>query len=141
MKTQGNTILITGGNSGIGKSLALKLHRAGNKVIVTGRRAAALDELTAAAPEIASYVLDVRDASEIKDFAHRVVAEHPDLNVLVNNAGVMRRDLGDAEETVFTNLLSPIRLTNALLVERVKFQRWAEAEGRFDKVLAALNGG
>jgi uncharacterized oxidoreductase len=148
MKTQGNTILITGGNSGIGKSLALKLHRAGNKVIVTGRRAAALDELTAAAPGIASYVLDVRDASEIKDFAHRVVAEHPDLNVLVNNAGVMRaedasaeRDLGDAEETVFTNLPGPIRLTNALLVERVKFQRWAEAEGRFDKVLAALNGG
>jgi uncharacterized oxidoreductase len=148
MKTQDNTILITGGNSGIGKSPALKLHRAGNKVIVTGRRAAALDELTAAAPGIASYVLDVRDASEIKDFAHRVVAEHLDLNVLVNNAGGMRaedasaeRDLGDAEETVFTNLLGPIRLTNALLVERVKFQRWAEAEGRFDKVLAALNGG
>lgn len=247
MKTQGNTILITGGNSGIGKSLALKLHEAGNKVIVTGRRAAALDELVATAPGIASYVLDVRNAAEIQDFARRVVADHPDLNVLVNNAGIMRlenaaaeRDLGDAEETVLTNLLGPIRLTNALighllgkadavivnvssglafvplaaaptysatkaaihsysvalrvklkgkvevievvppgirteltpgqsqrehympleqyidetmallqsqstpceiLVDRVKFQRWAEAEGRFDKALVALNGG
>jgi uncharacterized oxidoreductase len=122
MKTQGNTIVITGGSSGIGRSLALRFHEAGNQVIVTGRRAAALSELTAAAPGIASYLLDIRDASEIQDFARRVVTDHPDLNVLVNNAGIMRledasaeRDLGDAEETVLTNLLGPIRLTNALI--------------------------
>lgn len=247
MKMQGNTILITGGSSGIGRSLALKLHGAGNKVIVTGRRTDALDELTRSAPGIVPYVLEMRDAAAIQDFARRVVAEQPDLNVLVNNAGIMRvedasveRDLEDAEETVVTNLLGPIRLTNALighlrskadavvvnvtsglafvplaaaptysatkaalhsysvalrvklagavevvevvppgirteltpgqsrreqfmpldqyidetmallqtqptppeiLVERVKFQRWAEVEGRFDRTLAALNGG
>lgn len=122
MKTQGNTILITGGNSGIGRSLAIRLHEAGNKVIVTGRREDALRELTSLHPGIKSYILDVRSPSDIADFATRVAADHPDLNVLVNNAGIMRvenaaagRDLGDAEETILTNLLGPIRLTNALV--------------------------
>jgi uncharacterized oxidoreductase len=122
MKTTGNTILITGGNSGIGRALAHRFHDAGNRVIVTGRRRAALDEAIAGRERMSAYVLDVEDAVAIRAFASEVAASHPTLNVLVNNAGIMRseglaseRDLADAEATVATNLLAPIRLTNALM--------------------------
>jgi uncharacterized oxidoreductase len=122
MKTSGNTILITGGGSGIGEALAHRWHDAGNVVVVSGRRREALDQAVAGRPSMHAMALDVEDAAAVADFARRVVAEHPALNVLVNNAGIMRfealdrsRDLGDAEETIATNLLGPIRLTNALI--------------------------
>jgi uncharacterized oxidoreductase len=122
MKTSGNTILITGGGSGIGEALAHRWHDAGNVVVVSGRRREALDRAVAGRPSMHAMALDVEDAAAVADFARRVVAEHPALNVLVNNAGIMRfealdrsRDLGDAEKTIATNLLGPIRLTNALI--------------------------
>lgn len=122
MKLSGNTILVTGGGSGIGEALARRFHDLGNKVIVAGRRQEALERATAGRPNMAAMTLDVDSAKGVEDFARRVVAEHPDLNVLINNAGIMRyeplerqRDLVDAEATVVTNLLGPIRLTNALI--------------------------
>lgn len=122
MKTSGNTILITGGASGIGRELAERFHAQGNVVIIAGRRRAHLDAVTAAHPGIVGYQLDVADAAGIAAFAATVTAAHPDLNVLVNNAGIMAaedltraRDLADAEATITTNLLGPIRLTNALI--------------------------
>jgi uncharacterized oxidoreductase len=123
MKLSGNTILITGGGSGIGRGLAEELHKLGNQVIVAGRRKQALDETTAANPGMKSVTFDVENAASIRDFAAQVTAEFPALNVLINNAGIMRRenllaqqdDLADAEATVATNLLGPIRLTAALL--------------------------
>ncbi len=119
MKTSGNTILVTGGSAGIGRELAEEWHRAGNKVIASGRNRAALDELAAANPGIVVEVLDIADAKAVAGFAQKIAAEHPDLNVLVNNAGIMHFeqgvDLAKAEETVETNLLGPIRLTAALL--------------------------
>lgn len=122
MKPSGNTILITGGSGGIGGSLASRFHALGNAVIVTGRRRDALDALVAAHPGMAAYVLDVEDAAAIAAFAAEVVAAHPALNVLINNAGIMRledigasRDLAAAEATIATNLLGPIRLTDALV--------------------------
>jgi uncharacterized oxidoreductase len=122
MKTSGNTILITGGNSGIGRALAHRFHDAGNHVIVTGRRRAALDEAIAGRAGMSAYVLDVEDGAAIRAFVGQVTSNHPGLNVLINNAGIMRtedltseRDLADAEATVVTNLLAPIRLTNALM--------------------------
>jgi len=123
MKPSGNTILITGGTSGIGRELAQKFQALGNNVIIAGRRKALLDEVIAANPGMAGYVLDIEDPAAIRDFSARVTADHPGLNVLFNNAGIMKAedltagtmDLGIVESTITTNLLGPIRLTAALL--------------------------
>jgi uncharacterized oxidoreductase len=123
MNISGNTILITGGGTGIGRALAEALHAQGNHVIIAGRRKEALDATTAANPGMASIILDVEDPAAIRDFAGRIMAAHPRLNVLINNAGIMRPenlqaqqgDLRDAEATITTNLLGPIRLIAALL--------------------------
>ena len=122
MKTSGNTILITGGASGIGRELAERFQAQGNTVIIAGRRRDRLDAVTEANPGMVGYVLDIEDKTGIDAFAATVIAAHPDLNVLINNAGIMlfedltrSRDLADAEAMVTTNLLGPIRLTNALI--------------------------
>ncbi|MEU3786585.1 SDR family NAD(P)-dependent oxidoreductase [Streptomyces sp900129855] len=122
MKMTGNTILITGGTSGIGLGLALRLHEAGNKVVVAGRRKELLDEITAEHPGIDALVLDVADPDSIARARETVAASHPGLNVLVNNAGIMLPEnlldpagLTVAEDHVATNLLGTIRMTYAFL--------------------------
>ena len=123
MKPSGNTILITGGGSGIGRGLAEALHALGNQVIIAGRRRHALDETTAANSGMKSLTVDMQDPSSLRAFAAQAIAEFPALNILINNAGIMRRenlleqqpDLADAEAIVATNLLGPIRLTAAVL--------------------------
>ena len=122
MKQSGNTILIAGGTSGIGRALAERFHAAGNQVIIAGRRQGLIDEVAAANPGMRGYTLDIDSAAGIESFANDVLAQNPELNVLINNAGIMRfedaaalRDLADAEATITTNLLGPIRLTTALI--------------------------
>ncbi len=122
MKLGGNTILITGGGSGIGAALAQRFHDRGNTVIVAGRRAVALAATIAGRADMHAVTLDVDSAEGVEEFAARVLAAHPDVNVLINNAGIMRsedvatrRDLADAEATVVTNLLGPIRLINGFI--------------------------
>jgi uncharacterized oxidoreductase len=121
MNITGNTILITGGGSGIGRGLAESFHQLGNQVIIAGRRRQFLDEVTSANPGMESATLDIADAASIRDFAAKITKDYPGLNVLVNNAGIMRAEklkraeLADSEAIITTNLLGPIRLTAALL--------------------------
>ncbi len=123
MKTTGNHILITGGGSGIGRGLAEAFHTLGNQVIIAGRRQQVLDDTTDTNPGMASYVVDLQDPVEIRNFAVQISRDFPALNVLINNSGIMRAenllaqpdDLADMEASVATNLLGPIRLTAALL--------------------------
>jgi uncharacterized oxidoreductase len=127
MNTTGNTILITGGGSGIGRGLAEAFHKLGNHVIIAGRRKQALDETVAANPGLSSAVLDIEKAASIRAFATRLTTNFPALNTVIHNAGIIRpenllaqppnqsQDLADAEAIITTNLLGPIRLTAALL--------------------------
>lgn len=132
MKLTGNTILITGGGSGIGRGLAEAFHAAGSQVIISGRRQAALDAVTQANPGMNSVVFDIADGAGIPAFVERLLAEHPTLNAVLNNAGVMTPEdvkaggyLEAAEETIAINLLGPIRLTAALLPHLLAQERSA----------------
>ena len=123
MKISGNTLLITGGGTGIGRGLAAALHARGNKIIIAGRRQSILQETAAAYPGMAYAVLDIEDRDAIGPFASKLIADHPDLNGVLHSAGIMcnenllasQIDMDDAEATVAINLLGPIRLNAALL--------------------------
>src|SRR5690606_28844107 len=106
---------------GIGRKLAQRFNELGNTVIIAGRRMERLEETIGGRERMHAIVLDVGDQEAIESFARGVIAAYPSLNVLINNAGIMRRenltatrDLYDAEQTITANLLGPIRLTNAL---------------------------
>lgn len=122
MKLSGNTVFITGGGSGIGRGIAEAFHARGNKVIISGRRRNALAEVIAANPGMAAMELDITDPASIAHAAERLIAEHPDLNVLINNAGIMLPDQAGGRlddkllvDTIATNLTGPIRMTSALI--------------------------
>ena len=128
MKLTGNTIFVTGGTSGIGRALGEALHARGNQVIISGRRKALLDEVTAANAGMKSVELNVEDPASIEAVAQRLIAEFPALNVVINNAGIMKPDAvaGKVDDAVVssivtTNLLGPIRMTSAL-IEHLKKQ-------------------
>ena len=128
MKLEGNTIFITGGGSGIGRALAEALHQRGNKVIISGRRKSHLAQTVAANPGMESIELDVSDPASIHRVANKLIANHPTLNVLINNAGIMQIDDSSAAiddelitSTITTNLVGPVRLTGAL-IEHLKRQ-------------------
>ncbi len=123
MKISGNTVLITGGTSGIGRGLAEALHDRGNRVIVAGRRRAQLDEICAERPGLVGFTMDVDGPRSIAQVASQVRERFPDLNVLVANAGVSAsEDLkGDswntstAEKLIATNVVGAVRTIAAFL--------------------------
>ena len=122
MKLTGNTILITGGGSGIGRGLAEALHQHKNLVIISGRRKDRLIEVAKANPGMAWVELNIEDPVNISAVAAKMTAEYPDLNVLINNAGIMNIDDASTAidekllvSTLATNLMGPIRMTGALI--------------------------
>jgi len=128
MKITGNTILITGGGSGIGRGLAEAFHAKGNQVVIAGRRKKLLDETVAENPGMKAVVLDIENSDAIKSFAEKLKKDYPALNVVIHNAGIMKPETlqngatADAEAMVATNLLGPIRLNAALLPFLLKQQ-------------------
>ncbi len=128
MQLTNNTILITGGGSGIGRGLAEALHRLGNQVIISGRRQQLLDQVTSANPGMHSICFDVSSAQETREAVKALLQRFPSLNVLINNAGIMplddpSRELVDADisQVTETNFVAPIRLTS-YLIEHLKRQ-------------------
>ncbi|MFC3214851.1 SDR family oxidoreductase [Novosphingobium panipatense] len=122
MKMHGNTILVTGGGSGIGEALAQRFHDAGNTVIVAGRRKEALDAACEGRADMHALVLDVESAEGVRAFVEEALERFPALNVVVNNAGIMHyerldrsRDLALAEAIITTNLVGPIRLIDGFV--------------------------
>jgi uncharacterized oxidoreductase len=132
MNISGNTIFIPGSTSGIGLALALELQSRGNTVIIGGRRADRLKQITADHPGLDSVVIDTTDPASIASAAQQVLARHPDLNVLIPMAGIMRVEdwnqpddfLASAESVITSNVLGPIRLI-AAFIEHLQAQQAA----------------
>lgn len=118
MNLRGNTILITGGASGIGYALAERFLASGNEVVVCGRREDKLREASEKLPRIHTRVADVAEEAERIALFEWATGAFPDLNVLINNAGIQRRvDLTENERWSETrmelavNLEAPIHLS------------------------------
>lgn len=129
MKITGNTVFIPGATSGIGLELAIALQAKGNTVIVGGRRTELLERISAEHPGISAVQIDISDPASIHTAAQQVLTDHPDVNVLIAMAGIMRVEdwhhpesfLQSAEEIITTNVLGPIRLI-ANFVEHLQAQ-------------------
>jgi uncharacterized oxidoreductase len=129
MKMTGNTVFIPGATSGIGLELALALQAKGNTVVVGGRRTELLERIRAEHPGISAVQIDISDPASIRTAAQQVLTEHPDVNVLIAMAGIMRVEdwhhpeffLQSAEEIITTNVLGTIRLI-ANFIEHLQAQ-------------------
>jgi uncharacterized oxidoreductase len=131
MRWTGNTVLVTGGGSGIGRGLAIALHRLDNRVLIAGRRVEALRAVADEHPGIECVALDISSSASIRAVTDRVRRDYPSLNVVVNNAGAMAtedlaaRDHAMSESLVATNLTGPMALTSMLLPTLRKHHRGA----------------
>jgi uncharacterized oxidoreductase len=129
MKITGNTVLITGGGTGIGFALAEQLVRQGNQVIICGRRRSRLLAAKKLLPQLTIQVCDLTNPESRNGLVEWITSEYKQLNILVNNAGIQRRlnflknssDLPDADEEVAINLIAPIHLS-AMLIPHLKRQ-------------------
>jgi len=131
MQLTDNTVLVTGGGTGIGRGLAESFHRLGNRVVIAGRRREMLQAVAEANPGIQYLLLDQGDPADTTRFAAEVADRYRQLNVVINNAGIQRAedlsvgDVGTAEQTIAINLLGPIRLIALLLPSLVAQPRAA----------------
>ena len=123
MKLSGNTLLITGGTSGLGYEFASRFIEAGNTVIITGRNSDKLNVTQKKLPGAHVFQSDVSDIVAIEDLYQKVTTQFPDLNMLINNAGEMRIinlhdpsfDLTDITREVEINLMGPMRMVQKFL--------------------------
>jgi uncharacterized oxidoreductase len=119
MKMTGNTILITGGTSGIGLGFAERFLRLGNRVIICGRRKERLADIKARNPQMETFICDMTEEKQRETLRDWAVARFPDLNVCMNNAGIQHKtdltrpvDLKNVHLEIETNLVAPIHLTS-----------------------------
>src|SRR5829696_8221535 len=123
MNIRGNTVLNTGGGSGIGLALARALLARGNAVLACGRSADRLDRARSELPDLQTFACDITDERDRDRLCSCIRERFPSLDVLINNAGIARQidfaaDGGDGaavELEVATNLIAPIHLTSGLL--------------------------
>src|ERR1700716_4681525 len=123
MKLRSNTILITGGGSGIGYELTKQLTALGNTILITGRDQAKMDRAKADFPKIHTFRSDVSDPKAIATLYEEVTRQFPELNTLINNAGIMREinihdkagSLEDITRQIEINLSGPIRMVKQFL--------------------------
>lgn len=125
MNLSGNTILITGGGSGIGLAMAEEFKKLGNEVIVAGRTYKKLQ--IAAEKGLHTFTVDMTDAASIETLAQLAISKFPALNVVIHNAGIMANEkltsghnIKVAQDTIATNLTGPLHLTNLLLPHFLK---------------------
>lgn len=122
MKLSGNTILITGGSSGLGLEMSKRFIQNNNKVIICGRSQQRLNEAKQQLPELEIIPCDLSDKYQCKALADWIIEKHPDLNVLINNAAIVHKVdflstegiIEMAEQEMETNFMAPIRLTHFL---------------------------
>lgn len=128
MKTSGNTVLITGGGTGIGLALAEALLGKGNEVIICGRRKEKLEAAKDNNPGLAIFQCDVAEDADRRALFDSAVKDFPKLNVLVNNAGIQRRvdllggeaALAGGDEEVRINLAAPVHLSALFIPHLMK---------------------
>jgi uncharacterized oxidoreductase len=122
MRLQNNTVLITGGSSGIGLELGKVFIEKGNKVIICGKSGEKLEAVKRLDPKFVTYQCDLSDSKECADLAQKIRTNHPGLNMLINNAAIVNKidfiqdenALELAENEYQTNLMAPIRLIKLL---------------------------
>jgi uncharacterized oxidoreductase len=123
MNISNKTVLITGGGSGIGLAIAQALTAAGNRVIITGRNQARLQQAAAQLPGATALACDITNAAEVSQLVQRLTTNFGDLSVLINNAGQASAyqltpgadAFAKASAEINTNYLAMIRLTELLL--------------------------
>jgi len=124
MDTHGNTVLVTGGASGIGLAIAQAFADLGNHVLICGRNPQRLEEARRANPSLHAFRCDISKPEDVERMFEGIAEEHRGLNVLVNNAGIglLSSDfpfddeaLSKAEREIETNLVGPLRVTKAAL--------------------------
>lgn len=122
MNLTNNTILITGGTSGFGLEFAKRFLQLGNTVLITGRNQEKLDEIQKALPGVHTFRSDVSDPTQIKQLSEKITQQFSGLNILINNAGEMRKinlhqyhELADITREIDINLTGPVRMVQEFL--------------------------
>jgi uncharacterized oxidoreductase len=122
MKLENNTVIVTGGSSGIGLELSKSLVQKGNNVIICGKSVEKLNAARNAEPRLITYQCNLSDSQQCNDLALKIKQNHPELNILINNAAIVNRidfinedtAMELAENEYQTNLIAPIRLIKLL---------------------------
>ena len=123
MNISNNKILITGATSGIGKALALKLHKLNNQIIAVGRNLNDLKKLEESNKRIIGYPCDLSDKQQVNQLIGFIKKEHQEVNILINNAGIQynydflnTENLSSkVEDELMVNLFAPLYLTSKMI--------------------------